>query len=354
MEYPIGIEMSPEYLSLETARGAIKLAKDIMLIEEGENVIITADTSSDMRVVRAVSNAVFSIGGNPVIVKYHSTGKPFEEPPLPVSKAVSEVDVWIEFAYSTIMHTPAFQKSIKNGVRYICLNGMDVTMLTNTIANVKYDVLTEFGEYLKDTIKEADKIQIIDRNGTNLTAYNRGRNVRHSGQLATRKGYPIMLGGQISWCPLEETINGTLVFDAALFPPAELGRLSELIKLTIEQGRIISIEGGNEAKIFEEWLENFNDPNMYRLAHYSLGFNPGVLKATGRIVEDERIFGCIEFGFGSQGEAIMGEFWNAASHTDGVISKPTIILDGQTFEENGKYLDKKSIEYCKKLGVKGY
>ena len=163
-----------------------------------------------------------------------------------------------------------------------------------------------------------------------------------------------MLGGQVSWCPVEETINGTLVFDAAVFPPAELGKLSEKIKLTIKDGVITDIEGGREAEIFKNWLESFDDPNMFRLAHYSLGFNPGVTKATGRIVEDERIFGCIEFGFGSQGESIMGAFWDAASHTDGVVSKPTIILDGKVFEEDGIYLDEKARDFCRRLGVPGY
>lgn len=354
MEYPIGTEMTSKHLSFETAKGAMKLAKDVMLIKENEDVIITADTSSDMRVVNAVANAVFAIGANPVVVKYHTMGESYVEPPRPVAEAVSEVDVWIEFSYNTIMHSPAFQRSIKNGARYICLNGMDVLMLTNTIGKVKYDVLTEFGEYLTKKIEEANEVIIKDKNGTNLKAYNKGRKVKHSGQLATKKGFPIMLGGQTSWCPIEETINGTLVFDAALFPPVELGKLSELIKLTIEDGRIVKIEGGQEAEIFKEWLAGFDDPNMYRLAHYSIGFNPGVTKATGRIVEDERIFGCIEFGFGSQGESLMGAFWDAASHTDGVVSKPTIILDGEILEKDGIYVDEKSREYCKKLGVKGY
>lgn len=354
MEYPIGIEMAQDYLSFETAKAAMKLVRDVMLVKDGENVVITSDTSSDRRVVEAVANAAYTIGANPVILYYQSTGKAFEEPIKPIAAAVSEVDVWIELAYYCTMHTPAFQRSIANGARYICLNGMDVTMITNTIGKVKYDILIEFGEYLTKLVQDSDEVIIEDNNGTKLVAYNRGRQVKHSGQLATKKGYPIMLGGQVSWCPIEETINGTLVFDAALFPPAELGKLSENIILTIKDGVITDINGGREAEIFKKWLASFNDSNMYRLAHYSIGFNPGVLKATGRIVEDERIFGCIEFGFGSQGESLMGAFWDAASHTDGVVSKPTIILDGKTLEENGIYKDEKSIEFCKKLGVSGY
>lgn len=354
MDYPIGVEMAKDFLSFELSQGAMKLVRDVMLVKSGENVVLTADTSSDRRVVEAVANAVYTVGANPVILYYPTSGKAFEEPIKPIAEAVSETDVWIELAYYCTMHTPCFQRSIANGARYTCLNGMDVTMITNTVGKVNYDVLIEFGEYLTQLVQGSDEVIIKDNNGTNLTAYNRGRKVKHSGQRATKKGFPVMLGGQVSWCPIEETINGTLVFDAALFPPAEIGILNENIELTIKDGRIIKIDGGKQAEIFRNWLASFNDSNMYRLAHYSIGFNPGVTKATGRIVEDERIFGCIEFGFGSQGASLMGAFWDAASHTDGVVSKPTIILDGKVLEENGIYQDEKSREFCKKLGVSGY
>ena len=354
MEYPIGIEMTGQYLSFEVAQAALKLVKDVMLVKEGEDVVITADTSSDRRVVEAVANAAYMVGANPVIVYYPTSYKAFEEPVKPVAEAVSQADVWIELAYYCVMHSPCFQRAIKNGSRYTCLTGMDVVMLTNTIGKVDYDVLVEFGEYLTQLVQSSDEIIVRDNNGTNLTAYNRGRRVKHSGQKATKKGVPVMLGGQVSWCPIEETINGTLVFDAALFPPAEIGLLSDNIKLTLTEGRVTNIEGGAQAEIFKNWLASFNDPNMYRLAHYSLGFNPGVTKATGRIVEDERIFGCIEFGFGSQGASLMGAFWDAASHTDGVVSKPTVLLDGKALEENGIYKDSNAVEFCRALGVSGY
>lgn len=198
MDYPIGSEMTKGYLSLEVAQAALKLVKDIMLIRKGENVVITADTSSDSRVVEAVSKAVYMVEGNPIVLYYPTSYKAFEEPVKPVAEAVSEADVWIEFAYYCVMHTPCFQRSVENGVRYTCLTGMDVIMLTNTIGKVDYDTLVEFGEYLTRFVQSSDEVIIKDENGTNLTAYNRGRKVKHSGQKATKKGFPVMLGGQVS------------------------------------------------------------------------------------------------------------------------------------------------------------
>ena len=354
MEYPIGIEMSKSYLSFEVTNAALKLVRDFMLVKEGENVVITADTSADFRVVEAVAGAACAVGANPVVVHYPTSGKPFEEPIRPVADAVEHADVWIELAYYCSMHTPCFQKALSNGARFTCLNGMDVIMLVNTVGRVNYDVLIEFGEYLTQKVQDANEVIVLDKNGTNLTAYNQGRRVKHSGQRATKKGYPVMLGGQVSWCPVEETINGTLIFDAALFPPSSIGLLQNNVELTLEQGRVTKIKGGKEAEIFEKWLASFQDPNMYRLAHYSLGFNPGVIKPTGRIVEDERLYGCIEMGIGSQGASLMGAFWDAASHTDGIVSKPTVILDGKKLEEDGVYMDPEARKYCKALGVEGY
>jgi leucyl aminopeptidase (aminopeptidase T) len=278
----------------------------------------------------------------------------FTQPSAPVAAAVAEADVWIEFAYACIMHSDCFREAMAHGTRYTCLCGMDVEMLVNTLANVDVDTVIEFGEYLCEVLGSADEVIVRTQNGTHLKAYNRGRFVKHAGQKALIPGNSTMLSGQVSWCPVEETIEGTLVFDGALFPPAEIGVLRDKVILTMKQGRAVAIEGGAQARIFRDWMASWNDPNMYRLAHYSMGFNPGVTRPTGRIVEDERVFGGIEFGFGTQVSTLRGACWNAAAHTDGTVLRPTLIFDGKVFEEDGIYRDAKAREYCRKLGVTGY
>ena len=348
MEYPIGVEMAPDYLSYEVSKAAYKLVKEVMLVKPGENVVVTGDTSTDKRVLDAIMNAAYIVGANPVLVYVPTNEKAYAEPVAPLGNAVAVADVWIELSYSSIMLCESWRKAIEFGCRYINLTGMDVTMIVKCIGRVDVACVVELGEALKAKMEAANDIVIKDKNGTYLTARNEGRPVRHSGQLATFKGYPFMMCGQISWCPIEETI------DAAIFPPTDMGILSGNVELTLENGIVTKIEGGKDAERFRTWLQSFNDPNMFRLAHYSLGFNPGVKEATGRIVEDERIFGCMEFGIGSQGKMIRGSYWTAASHTDGVVSKPSIILDGVAIEENGKYTDPDLVAICKKMGAAGY
>lgn len=355
MDWNIGVEMRDEYLRMELAKAATKLVRDIMLCKPGENLLITYDTCVDERVVNALAGAAYADDVVPTVVYYPTAGRFYAEPPAPVAEAVAVADVWIELAYASIMHSEAYRRSVdKNGARYICATGMDTHMLVNCIGRIDVDKVIELGEYFKKRIEAADEIIIKTKNGTDLRSRMGGRKVRHSGIKASIKGYPVMLIGQTSFCPIEDTIEGTLVIDGAVFPPDSLGILNERIKLEFEKGRVVDVVGGNEAEIFKRWLYGFNDPNMLRLAHYSQGFNPGVRKVTGRIVEDERVFGCMEFGIGSQGIAIGGAHWSAASHTDGIVLYPTMILDNEIFEEDGVYVDTEARRLCAEMGVEGY
>ena len=353
--FSIGMETRDEYMSYELARGALTLVRDVMLVKPGENVVITGDSCTDRRVVEATAGAVFAVGGKPTVIYSPTAPNSCIQPYAPIAAAVERADVWIEFTYSYVMHSPCFRAALEAGCRYICLTGMDVMMMVRTIANIDYDLVIALGETLQRHVQASDEVIVKSASGTDLKGYNRGRRVRLSGRKATEKGYPVMLAGQISWNPIEETIEGELVFDGAIWPPLELGKLGSPVALTLREGRVTDIRGGHDAEVFKRWMEGLNDPeNMYRLAHYSLGFNPGVTAITGRIVEDERVFGCMEFGIGSQGKSIMAREWAAAGHTDGIALNPTIILDGEVYEEDGVYMHPEVREICKKMGVPGY
>jgi leucyl aminopeptidase (aminopeptidase T) len=354
VEFALGTETLRDYLSFEVAAAAQKLVRDVMLVKPGEDVAITADTASDARVVDATAKAAYAADARPVALWYQTTLGSGVEPPRPVAGAIVDCDVWIEYAVGYTLYSNAFRRAIDRGVRYICLSGMDAEMMVRTVGRVDYRRLVAMGEKLRALMAGARKVQITTPAGTDISADNSGRFVRHSGKLADTPGEPIMLGGQISWSPLEESINGRLVFDATIWPPAEIGLVRTPVALTVEAGVITRVEGGAEARIYERWLASFHDPNMYRVAHYSLGFNPGVTRPTGRIVEDERLFGCLNVGIGTQGPQLRAKGWKAAAHTDGVGLNPTIHLDGEPLEVEGRYVHPEIVAACREMEIPGY
>jgi len=353
------IESRPEYLSYEAALGARKLVEEIMLVKPGEDVVITGDTATDARVMELTAQAVAAAGATPTVIRYDTRPTVAMEPPGPVAGAIARADVWIEYTLSYIMHSDAFRAAMSAGARYANLTGMDVQMLVDTVGKVDFAGTTELGKALVALLSAADEVHITTPAGTDLRARNGGRPVNLRGKPAEKPGETVMLAGQISWNPLEETQQGVLVFDGACWPPNELGLLRSPIRMSVENGVVTSIEGdGPDAATFRRWMaaqrELPTGENMDRIAHWSLGFNPGVTKPTGRIVEDERVFGCVELGIGTKGAWIGGEPWVAPAHTDGSLLNPTIELDGEAIEVEGRYVHPTLVEICHRLGIAGY
>ncbi|MCS7126737.1 MAG: aminopeptidase [Aigarchaeota archaeon] len=345
--------MCAEFLSMELSRAAYKLVKDVLKIEKNEEVVITIDSMGDWRVASAIASSTYTVGGKPIVTWYPSppaVGKA-ADPYLPLktlTEIVKNSDVWIELNKSWLLYSTVYEEAMKFGkTRYMCLVGMDVDMIVRTIGRVNIPVLYEFQRRLAEITSRARKIRITSPAGMDIEFENDpSRPVLVEGEVAGPGEY--MLFGQVDWAPIEETINGRIVFDGSIWPPHELGLLKEPIILEVKNGRIIDIKGGREAKIFERWLRSFNDEKMYYVAHLSYGCNPGA-KLTGNILEDERVWGVVEWGIGSQSSTFKGRLGLASSHTDGICLNPTLTADDEIIIKDGEYLHPSLKEYTNRL-----
>jgi leucyl aminopeptidase (aminopeptidase T) len=347
MEFSLGTEPRDEYYEFELTHAAYKLVTEMRPVEPGQQVLITADTASDGRVVRATAGAVYTVGGVPSVIRYHTLPAPMEEPPKPVVKAVTGADVWIDFAVAYQLYSPAYHAALENGCIYVCLTGMDVDMMVRTIGRTSYAPLQKMATRLYQLSQAADTVRLTNPAGTDVTM-----KVDKAGDPfweppPAEGGYPQMLSGQSGFMIHRESVEGVMVFDGALWPPAELGVLRTPIRLDIQGGYVKKIEGGAEATTFARWLKSFDHPEAYLMDHACYGFNPGVTRPTGRILEDERIFGCMQFGIGATE-------YGSPAHTDGVVLNPSVWLDDTQIEETGRYILPELVELCRAMGAAGY
>jgi leucyl aminopeptidase (aminopeptidase T) len=347
MEFTLGTEPREEYYAIELAHAAHKLVTEMRPVEPGQQVLISADTASDGRVVRATAQAVYTVGGVPTVVWYPTQPEPMQGPPQPVAEAATGADVWIDFAVAYQLYSPAYHAALQSGCIYVCLTGMDVDMMVRAIGRVNYPPMQEMATRLYQLSQAAETVHVTSPAGTDLSM-----KIDKSGDPfweppPEEGGYPQMLGGQSGFMVHRESYEGALVFDGALWPPVELGMLHTPVRLSIEGGYIRNIEGGPEATVFARWLERFGHPEAYRMDHACYGFNPGVTRPSGRILEDERIFGCMQFGVGA------GEYGSPA-HTDGVTLNPSVWLDDVQIEEDGRYTHPELVALCQAMGAPGY
>jgi 2,5-dihydroxypyridine 5,6-dioxygenase len=324
----------------ELVKAASILANDMFHLKSGETFIITADTQSDMRVVHATAAAAHAVGAKPMVIILAAplgVGKAADSmlPIEPLTAALSAADAWVEFNEQWLLYSTPFERAMSQNkkLRYMCLVGMTVDMMVRLIGRVDAALLSKFLQKVTDMTQKAKMMRITTPAGNDLS-YNflADRKISCDDGLAETPGMHFM-GGQICFVPDFDSINGMLVFDGTIAPPC--GFLKEPVFLKVEKGRVVNISGGRQAGELRTWLESFDDPNMFRLAHGCYGFNPGA-KLCGNVLEDERIWGSTEWGLGYLSPVdAPPDGIQAKSHMDGICLASTVWLDGVMVVDNG-------------------
>jgi len=339
---------------LELAKSAKILIEELIKLKPEEEVLIYADTESDWRVVEETAKAVYNSGGKVSILLYPAPKGVAEaaDPYIPktLAAAMLNCDIMIEFSNKYLLYSTPWMKAMEsNRIRYLCLSGMTSDMMIRCIGSVNIPILIEFQEKIAELTKRAKKMKITSPAGMDVEFENDPERPIFCEGIVKEKPGEYMLIGQVDWAPIEQSINGTIVFDGSVWPPEELGILRTSISLEVEEGVVKKIYGGREATIFEKWLKSFNDRAMYNIAHISYGCNPGA-KLTGFIVEDERVWGSVEWGLGHQAESFKGNAGPAKSHTDGICLNASIWMDGQKISDQGVFIHPELSILAKKLG----
>jgi len=341
----------------ELGKAADVLTRELFKLKPGETFVITADTESDSRVVNATASAAFAVGAKPMVIWLASPlgVARAADPMLPIESLVGALkgaDAWVEFNNQWLLYSTPYERAMKENkkLRYMNLVGMDVDMMVRLIGRVDYPALTEFLEKVLELTKAAKHMRWTSPAGTDVE-FDMSDDPNYL--LTMDNGYADspgvhMLGGQIGWPPVLESINGLIVFDGSLVPPC--GLLKEPVYLTIEKGKVTKIEGGTQAREFKAWLESFNDPQMYQVAHACWSFHPGA-KLTGKIVEDERVWGATEWGIGAIGSCVIApDGIPAASHADGICLNTSAWLDGKQLLDEGRIVNEELAILARKLG----
>lgn len=338
------VEARDEYYALELAAAARRMVDDILSVAPGQHVVVTTDSHSDERVARATMAALAAAGALPIRIDYPLARRPLEELPAPIAAAVAAADIWIELTVGCTVYTRGWQAAVDAGVQYYGPNGIDVDGMVRCIGRTDVRLVEELGRRL-ETLLIGATMRVTSAAGSDITFTNPAKPLAAFRMRANPEKIPVMLAGQISWTPVEATMRGVLVADGVLSAPAEVGLIDTPLTVTVEGGRITAIDGGKEARLLKGWIAERADPTLHRIAHVSTGFNPGIAVPSGRILEDERAFGDIDFGWG----AWVGR--PAAGHFDFTCRQVTIEADGVLLQKDGVFVHPELAEIARAMGV---
>ena len=117
------------------------------------------------------------------------------------------------------------------------------------------------------------------------------------------------------------------------------------IEMSVESGCVSKISGGLDADLLNDYMESFNDPEVYALSHVGWGLQDrarwstmGLYGREASIAMDARAFaGNFLFSLGPNTEA--GGSRNTPCHMDIPMRKCTIELDGVPVVRNGRVIE---------------
>jgi leucyl aminopeptidase (aminopeptidase T) len=254
-----------------------------------------------------------------------------QEPGPDIAELMLEYDVQFYWTTKSLSHTRARRDAIARGHRVI-----SSPMLTADIANrcidIDYDVLIELHKKVRPLIMNSREIRITTDLGTDIVTSVHDTHGQSEQILKDKPGaFGNLPMGEIDSGIVRDKSKGTILFDGS-FP--QIGLLTKPIRVTVESGIGQICPNSEQARHLQEMLAKVG-PDAFKLAELGIGTNPNC-KITGIVLEDEKVLGTVHFAFGN--DLSYNGKNDVPIHLDGVLKKPTIVVDGFLLMKNGELL----------------
>ena len=344
-------ELNPAKLAMLYKR-ELKMCK----VARGETIAVVSDLGTRREYIQATFAAADELGADAYelcvnsIPGWTKVGVPTIGQCKGTLEALSHADLIV------IFHVPLFARWLKT----VMDKGVRVLMIIDAPDDLE-QLMSPPG--LKEAMKYADgvyaktkKVQVVSDAGTDLTWQCGEYPVMTQWGYADEPGhFDHWGGGHIHTFPNEGSATGTVVIqpgDIIILPYCRY--VTDPVKVEVREGHITKIDGGLDAKLMRDWLEdgkeNAADADPYAISHLGWGMNPQArwywMGLNGAESERNRAAARVfpgNFLFSTGPNTQGGGKRTTRGHYDVPMRDCTMMLDGKTIIERGKLVDPKMV-----------
>ena len=314
--------------------GAHRLVTVNARVTPGEAILIVTDEPLQW-LACLIAEEARKAGGDVVTCRMAVRPADGAEPPTMVAAAMREAKVVFSAVSKSITHSHAMRKALDQGARAVLMTGYTKDLLTSpALLKTDFAVQSSVCRRLGKIFDHGSQVRLTSPRGTDLTFSIKGRkanvltNIPAPGELAPVPDI------EVNVVPVTGSANGRLVADASV-PYLGIGILKEQITCEIEAGSIVSLEGGEQARILSDDLSSHGNRNCYNVAELGIGLNPNA-RLTGTMLDDEGVLGTIHLGIGTS--FTLGGEVRAPIHYDLLMWAPRIEVDGRLVQDDRQIL----------------
>src|SRR5438876_3027702 len=250
---------------------ARRVVDDYLGVRAHESFLVVTDTGASPEIPEAVLAAAFEreIDASHLLIRMRERSG--EEPPAAAAAAMVAADVCLCVAARSLYHTRAKGEAQAAGTRG-CFNGPpDLTAWTSGAMTADFVRIRRTAERLAERLRRAERVRVTSPAGTDVTVRVGGREPRgwYTGIVRRPGEISAFPGGEVSFPPLEGESRGTIVFERVM---TDIGRLGEPIRIRIDGGQAVGIDGGEEAARLRELIDGVQGAT--NLAELGIGLNP--------------------------------------------------------------------------------
>lgn len=320
----------------ETPRWATNVIHTCMGLQRGEKILIVVDEPLGYARDALLAEAAQTDPAELWNYTFPNASRPISEYPSPLLALVTQVDaiVFLFASVNQLKESPALlagRAAIGKGMARTGLGAFIDQSILDIEMSADYGQIATFTDSLTQRLQGSSTAHITTALGTNLRLSLAGREwKKDTGILRAQKAFGNLPAGETYIAPVEDSAEGLLVVDKCF--PGML--LSEPTRMTFEKGRVTHIEGGAGAEFLRSAFAQHGDSARV-IAELGIGTNP-LARLQGNIITDEKVLGTIHVAVGRSD--FLGGKNVATTHIDGVVSQPTLEIDGKVVIENGKHV----------------
>ncbi|HEY7873815.1 MAG TPA: aminopeptidase [Actinomycetota bacterium] len=314
-------------MSLDTAVATV--LDDCLGVRSGEAVLVVTDPRK-LEIARALVAGARERGAEVVLAEMSERETHGTEPPPSIAAALLECELYIAPTSKSISHTDARKLATDKGIRGATMPDITEDMLERTMS-ADYAAIKLRSRALADALSNGSSVYITSPQGTDVTIPIGGRTgLSDDGDLKAPGAFGNLPAGEGFIAPVEGGTTGRIVFDGSIWP---VGLLQSPLVVEIENGYAVDLSGASAAE-FRSWIEP-HGREAFAVAELGIGTNDSA-RLTGNVLEDEKILGTIHVAFGDNHS--FGGKVRVSSHQDGIVTAPTVTIDGVTVLEDGRLL----------------
>jgi 2,5-dihydroxypyridine 5,6-dioxygenase len=323
-------------------------------VKPGETVACVSDLSTRREYIEAAFAAAESLGGDVYEMCVNSIPSWTKVGVPTIGKCKGTLEAMKAADIVVIFHVPLFTKWLKE----VMDTGTRVLMIIDAPDDLEQLMappdLKSALKYAEERYRKTREVRVMSEAGTDFT-YSCGEYpVMVQWGYADEPGHFDHWGaGHIHTFPNERSAKGVVVIqpgDIIILPYCRY--VQDPIRLEIEDGFITKLEGGLDAKLMRDWLDdgkaNAGDRDPYAISHLGWGLNPQArwygLAMNGDAPERHRASARVfagNFLFSTGPNSQGGGKRTTRGHYDVPMRDCTVMLDNEVIIDKGKVTDPK-------------